>query len=110
MFFFNFFYNMFFKFGQVWSSLIKFDQVWSSLIKFDPFLADQVWNNISIHNKGQQTQKKGDKQAKKSQLLGKATQNLKAKQITRRQAFAKLALKIVPNDNHWVELRQFHVH
>ena len=38
--------------------------------------------------------KKGDKQAKKSQLLGKATQNVKAKQITRRQAFATLALKI----------------
>ena len=33
--FFKFFYNMFFKFDQVWSSLIKFDQVWSSLIKFD---------------------------------------------------------------------------
>jgi hypothetical protein len=41
-----------------WSSLIKVNQVWSSLIKFNPFWTDQVWNNISIHNKGQQTQKR----------------------------------------------------
>ena len=47
------------------SILIKFDQVWSSLIKFDPFWTDQVWNNISIHNKGQQTQKRGTNKQKK---------------------------------------------